>query len=90
VVGWQRDHDRLAHHGLGRQPGVVDGQRDEPDVQSLLADGLRLIQAAHVAQHEAHLRMPLGEGAENLHEDGRVSRPCHADRELADLALIHA
>ena len=90
MVGRQRDHDRLAHHRLGGQPGVVDRQRDEPDVQPPLADRLRLIQAAHVAQHDPHLRVLLRELAEDLHEDRRVGRPGHADGELTHLALVHA
>ena len=89
MVGWQRDHDRLPHHRLGGQPSIVDWQGDEPDVQPLLADGVRLIQAAHVAQHDAHLRVLLSECPEDLDEDGRVGRPRHAHRELSHLALIH-
>ena len=90
MVGRQRDHDRLAHDRLGRQPRIVDWQRDEPDVQPLLADRLRLIQAAHVAQDDAHLGVFGCEGPENLHEDRRVGRPGDANRELSHLALIHA
>ena len=90
VVARQRDHDRLAEHGLRGEAGFVDRQGDESHVQASFAERAGLFRGAHVPHDRADLRMPLRKCPENLDEDRCVGRPGRADGQLTNFALVQA